>query len=308
MRSMVNKEKTSHSAKPMAKVQKEFFEKLPSVFTENESNDLADDLQEKYSFSDSSKYRLLQETKKLSLAWNARRILSLYSRPNYKANELDIIAALLRNRKNSYLSHYSALYYNDQIQQKPKDFYISQAIKHQYPRDNKPINDLLVMQSFMKAPRKSNNYFSYNQNSFYLLEKEKQALVGVTTKSLHFEKGNIALKVTDLERTFIDCIMAPQYSGGLLTVVNVFKNLDLNIRTLKSYYDKINPIYPFWQSIGLILEKNFPPNLSHEWEKLFSESEKKTFFLDHNYKSHWKLSSRWSVHYPNGVFEHDNNQ
>lgn len=303
---MPPKEKVSHLAKPMAKIQTEFFNTLPHVFSDRESIELADKLQEKYSFSDSSKYKLQQEIKKLSLTWNSKKILNFYAAKNHKANELEIIAALLRNRKKSYLSHYSALYFNNLIQQKPKDFYISQAIRHRYPRKTEPINDLLIVQSFMKSPRKTNNYFSYNRNSFHLLEKEEQTFIGINAKSLHFEAQNIDLRVTDLERTFIDCIMAPQYSGGLLTVVNVFRDLDLNIKTLKSYYEKINPIYPYWQSIGLILEKNFPPNLSQEWEHFFLDTEKKIFFLDHNYKSHWKLSSRWNIHYPNGVFENDN--
>lgn len=272
---------------------------LPKIFTERELEKVVDRYQIEFAFNYPTKSGIINRATKLPLIWNKRGSIALYHLNN-DFNELDIVYALNRNLKRAYASHFSALYFNELVGQKPKNHYISQAIKLPLPQEHSQIKALLIMQAFMKEPRITSNFFSLQNNNYYLLEKGDHAMCGVISKSLHFQKQNIELKITDIERTLIDCIMAPHYAGGLTTLLNAYKESSIRISKLKDYYEVLNPQYPYWQSIGLFLD-SISSDLGNQWYELFRTRKKQAFFIEHKYNSTWEKSEKWEVFFPRGL-------
>lgn len=287
-------------------LQKKLYSELPKVFSSKQILKQIDELQEAHGFSDSLKQKITSKKEMLDLKYQGRNKLNLFCKKDQSAEvtAIDILLSLQVNYKNSYASHYTALYLLDLVQQKPKDFMVSLAIKDSYKRPKKEISQFLIQQLFMKPSKVTSNYFSFKSNNYYILERTKDSYVGIVHKRFNFEKGkDVILAITDKERTLIDCLMAPQYSGGLLNVVNAFKEQDFEINRLFEYYDTLNPIYPYWQNIGLFFDNSGNSKLAKEWMKCFKNKNSVTFYLDHNFRTNWSFSEKWSVYYPEGVFK-----
>jgi hypothetical protein len=238
----------------------------------------------------------------LDLRWNTpKKFGEIYSYDVEAITELDVLAAWSQ-QKGCYLSHYSALYFNELIEQRPNDYFITCERPGKSSGEVTPLKPLAVKQAFLKPARRTQNFFEFRNSKFYLLEKRWLNSAGVVSKQFPAGSKDVTIRLTSVERTLIDSVISPHYSGGVATVVKAYADTPIDVSALKHLYETINPVYPFWQSLGFLLEKLGKTSDSEFWERAFEVHRTIPFFLEHEAKSYWKFSERWNLFYPGGIF------
>lgn len=283
-------------------------ERLPSVFLEGYLRDEIQRLLASYSGgtdSEASTRRrsaLIRATSKVSLKWNKSAQFDLRTFLDQQAvDEYEVLFALMQ-KPTLYVSHMTAMYFLDILEQRPTDFLISIEVPGKSSGINSgKIDSFRMRQAFLKAPRITQNYFFFRKHKFSLIERLPLAMCGVTSKRVSVNNGEALIRHTDLERTFLDSLISPQYGGGVLTILKAYENVSLNFKVLRQYYNELNPIYPIWQRIGFILERLGKATESEIWADQFAAVPKQDFYLTHGARSTWKFSKRWNLHYPEGL-------
>ncbi|HFZ6229783.1 TPA: hypothetical protein ACILPC_003650 [Clostridioides difficile] len=211
----------------------------------------------------------------------------------YKENITFYDLALSINKK-AYLSHYSAMYINNLTDNVPKVIYINieQSKKN---TSNIELTQEMINQSFEKPFRTTNKIYNIENtfNNIYSLNGKFTDKLGI--KKIEFE-GSL-IEVTNLERTLIDIVVRPQYSGDVFEVLNAYKMAKgrLSTNRLKSMLKKLEYTYPYHQAIGLYMEKAGYED--KQLNLLKSIPIQYDFFLTNEMKNP-NYSSEWKIYYP----------
>ncbi len=286
----------------MSKHFDKFIESLPPIVTEA---DLARRLQEVKFVGRASKIDKERFTKKIDkdlVSFTIKDSKSGLKKLLYsKSKEISPYEIGHRLQPKGYFSNLTAQFYWGLINEVPTSVYISSEVTRQ--KDSKravtSLDDHSIRSAFLKPPRMTSKQWNYDSFRIIFLERIHSGEVGVVTTQ---SRGRLQLpkssRVTSRERTLIDSVINPQYSGGMLNVVQVFQAAkdEINMNELIKIYRSISPIYPFWQTIGFVLDLVSSKNLTEKWMKNFKI--KNTFFFDKEAKSDWKLNDRWKIFYP----------
>ena len=124
-----------------------------------------------------------------------------YCRPNF--NNHFVIANYLC--KDSAIAYWSALNHHGLIEQIP--------------------NTIFIQTDKLKRQKKI-----FNVNYKFVKVNPKK-ISGITAQG----RGSYKFKITDIEKTIIDCFDLPQYSGGFAELVRAFYNAGLNKRKMLEY-------------------------------------------------------------------------
>lgn len=196
-----------------------------------------------------------------------------------------------------YLSHYSALSVWGLTEQIPKSIYVT------VEQSNSPIKSIprLLEQknidgAFSKPQRESLTASQLGDFMIILLRGKHTRNLGVGPSP-----GSDAI-VTDLERTLIDIVVRPSYSGGVSEVLKAFRNANelhkVAVNRLSGYLNKMSFIYPYHQAIGFYLEvagfKKSQVDLFASREKLYD------FYLAYDMRD-MDYSEKWRIWYPKGL-------
>jgi predicted transcriptional regulator of viral defense system len=108
------------------------------------------------------------------------------------------------------------------------------------------------------------------------------------------EDGEL-FRVTDMERTLIDIVVRPIYSGGATQILEAYRlarNI-VSIKKLVTYLKKMNYVYPYHQAIGFYLNKAGVYKES-DMKQLRTLGLKYDFYLEHNmddpgYSKEWRI-------------------
>ncbi|TVQ79064.1 MAG: hypothetical protein EA369_05700 [Bradymonadales bacterium] len=289
--------------KKIDKARNELLSRIPPVVAEHVLGHELSKVGQQYKLGESTRLRLKREPRKVSLKWGASPILNIKS---YKStfDKLELIQAFCNPLSRYYVSHYSALYWNELVQQQPKDYYLTREAQARRPVHTNDYDPDRIKQAFLKSPRHTSQFASYRDSKIYLIEKQGLSEMGVTTKTIEIQKTPISLRLTNIERTLIDSVISPFYSGGILTVIAAFDKAKINIRDLYNIYEKYSLFYPYWQAIGFILENVKGRELAEDWKSFFDMNKSSAFYLDRQFRSDWLYSEPWKLYYPRGVF-HD---
>ncbi len=202
--------------------------------------------------------------------------------------KVDIYQVLSTLNNRGYLSHLTALELNNLSSERSMQLFwnVEQRKKILNSRINSQDS---IDTAFRNKSRTTHNICEYNGYMIY-------GISGMFTDNLGvIEKDNI--RYTDLERTLIDIMVRPQYSGGIINVLKIFGKAKERVRLKKltEYYKKIKYVYPYHQSIGFYLERT---NYPIEFIDTFSKIKKRyNFYLD-NQIAHPKYSKKWQLYYP----------
>lgn len=197
-----------------------------------------------------------------------------------------------------YLSHYSALSIWGLTEQIPKSIYITVEQSNSPAKSLKPeLEQKNIDAAFRKPQRQSETVSQFGNFKLVLLRGKhtKNLGVGVTSDS-----DNIM--VTDLERTLIDIVVRPAYSGGVSEVLKAFRNANglhkISVNKLSSYLNKINFIYPYHQVIGFYLEA---AGYKKSQVDIFAGRNKEfDFYLAYDMRD-MDYSQKWRIYYPKGL-------
>ena len=216
------------------------------------------------------------------------------------ANPLELTMGFFEK---GYLCFGSALFWNGLSPQVPKTFYIAKERPVPGPKRKLPVLDEFTMQEqFMKAPRVSNKVCTLNDYTYVLVERDYSNRAGVVSKTVPFGGKDVTIDLTNLERTLIDCVMSPHYSGGPSAIVQAFElaKPKLHVSTLIEMYKKLSLAFPYWQRIGLLLEKVASVKTAEDWRAKFGKPKMK-FYFDKNYRLSWDFDESWQIYYPKGL-------
>lgn len=200
--------------------------------------------------------------------------------------------------ENMYYTNLSAIYIHELIDQKPLSHYLCKEV-HSGSKGEYNYDEDMAKMTFRKKARVSSRYISYKDTRVYFLEKQNVKNIGVEEIKIK-KKGlnEYHIQCTDLERTFIDSIISPQYSGGVGVILTAFRKCELNLNNLLTYYREMDPVYPYWQKIGFILDLMGKDKESKNWKKFFEGEPMKKFFIDREYRSDWLYNEKWAIYYP----------
>lgn len=274
-------------------------ESLPPVFTKGQLLNALTQSQRRIDCSDSTASRVQKKAKKLKTTWSKTPLLALY-RFSDDADWIDVLQAICYPKEDYYLTHGSALYWLGLVAQKPRHHFCTKEIASHRPVHSGEYDERVVKQVFMKQPRFSSQWMEAFNHRLYFVEKQNINRVGVVVKNITMDKDTYQFQFTDVPRTLIDAIIAPHYCGGVVNVIQAFENVDVNLQDMLKVYQSYQPFYPYWQAIGLILEKTKGKTQANQWRKLFQES-LKTFYIDRNYRSDWVFNQDWAIFHPEGV-------
>lgn len=196
----------------------------------------------------------------------------------------------------SYLTHYSALEIHGLTKTKTKQIFVTQELTPK-SQNSSILKQIAVDAAFKKKQRPLNQIYKYRTTEFCLLNGKYSNRLGVAEKRID-EKN---LLVTDLERTLIDAVVRPAYSGGIKTIMEAFKKArnHLDASKLQNYLQQLNFIYPYHQAIGFYMEST--GYRKEDWELFLKMPQTINFYLDYNMQEK-VLLEKWKLYIPAAVF------
>ncbi|MEK4750932.1 hypothetical protein NST77_25890 [Niallia sp. FSL W8-0177] len=175
---------------------------------------------------------------------------------NAKVHPFEIALSL---NPGSYISHYSALFLHDLTHNIPKDIYINREQTPKYSDPENKLTQAKIDYAFSRPMRRTNQIakFSYNKKKYqvFLLNGKNTGNLGIIKKKTPHTHNSVRL--TNLERTLIDCVVRPKYSGGVEEILNAFERAkdDLSVNRLLGMLRKLNYVYLYEKSIYFYLSR-----------------------------------------------------
>lgn len=195
--------------------------------------------------------------------------------------------------KDSYLSHASALEVHGLGGSEM--IYVN---REQTPkRTTSRLSQGRIDMAFKNQPRRSAFEFVGGSFKVTFLNGKHTGSVGVIEMP-----GPSAeqIRVTSLERTFIDCVVRPQYAGGIANVAAAYRDAvhRVSIPDLVFLLRKMQYVYPYHQAIGFLLQ--IAGRADEDLKPLRSLGLRFKFYLDYGMKAP-TFDPAWKLYYPQGL-------
>jgi predicted transcriptional regulator of viral defense system len=198
-------------------------------------------------------------------------------------------------RKDSYLSHYSAMFVHGLTDNVIKNIYTNLEQSKKPKRDSSLTQERIDM-AYSRPMRMTRNIAKFSQIEAYLLNGKNLNRLEV----IEYPYNDIILPMTSMERTLIDIAIRPNYSGGVNEVLNAYQmakgrfSANRLVATLKA----MNYIYPYHQVIGFYLERTgYKKELIRLLEKIPINYK---FYLTYQIKNK-DYSKKWNLYFPKGL-------
>lgn len=223
------------------------------------------------------------------------------SRPEtlYVWGDVPLLDMLLHLKPASYYSHYTALKMHGLTEQVPKTLYISHE-RSASPAAGAPLTQETIDAAFAQPPRISSNAVDFEKQRIILLNGAFTNQLGVIDGPMQIgADAPVQVRVTNLERTLIDAVVRPIYSGGVFEVAKAFELAQgqVSINSLGAMLVKLGFAYPYHQAIGFYLERagyrSSALDLMRRFPMPFD------FYLTHD-MGETRYESAWRLHVPKG--------
>lgn len=196
----------------------------------------------------------------------------------------------------AHFSHYTALYLHQLTNTIPKSVYLLKEDKYVFSNRSGLVQRNIDL-AFSRPMRKTNNIATFDDiNIYMLLGKRHSDEEGIEKLEI---SGKI-YRITSVERTLIDIVVRPEYSGGPSEILDAYKlakgrvSVNLLVKILKD----MDFTYPYHQSIGYLLERaGYKESLLKLVESIGIEYD---FYLTYGMKDK-DYSARWRLFFPKGL-------
>lgn len=214
----------------------------------------------------------------------------------YSWSDISVFELALSIKGDSYLTHYTALFLHNLTEQIPKTVYVNLE-QSEKPKSSSPLSQENINRAFASSQRVSKNIAILDDYQICRLNGKFTNKLGVI--NVKGSQGETLL-ATDLERTLIDSVVRPAYSGGVFEVVNAFIHAKdkVSINKLTAMLKQLDYVYPYHQAIGFYLEKSGVYKDS-QIRLLKKFDFKYDFYLTHQMKE-TEYSKEWKLYYPKG--------
>ena len=204
-----------------------------------------------------------------------------------KASPLELALSI---KSRGYLCHATAATLHGLIKHSSATIYLN-AEQTAKPSSSGQLMQQSIDRAFSNQQRRSNLTYKSGRLSVTML-------AGKNTNGLGVEEmaGPVGehLRVTNLERTLIDMVVRPAYSGGLPHVFKAFRaaKTRVSVSRLLATLSELDYVYPYHQAIGYLMEKTGHPETSYA--KLRALGLDYDFYLVHgmeepDYSKEWRL-------------------
>jgi predicted transcriptional regulator of viral defense system len=195
-------------------------------------------------------------------------------------------------RRNSYITHGTAIFLHGLTDLVPKTVYIN------YEQSPKPSGGHLSQRgidlAFSRKQRTSNLSFNMAETRVVVINGKNTNRLEVSP--LTDPEGDL-VDCTSLERTLIDIVVRPAYAGGIRQVVEAYRDAEavVSVNRMKAILKKLDYVYPYHQSIGFIMDfAKYPKRKSQMFLESGAEFD---FYLTHNMKEP-SYSEKWRLFFP----------
>jgi predicted transcriptional regulator of viral defense system len=222
----------------------------------------------------------------------------------YSTQELPLLKGLHLMFPDAYYCHQTAAIFHGFLKVEQSKIYlnIEQNLKS---NTSGSLDQASIHRAFKNKPRITTNKINYEGHEIYVLNGKNTEKLGVS----RIELPSIGtINTTTPERTLIDMVVRPFYSGGSKEVLNAFRNAHnkISLVKLKSLYNKLNYIYPYQQAIGFYFEAS--GNYAPEDIKIFEKKRFKFDFYLSNAMKNSTYSKRWRIYYPDDLLDSKDSQ
>jgi len=209
-----------------------------------------------------------------------------------EAKTFEIIQSI---NQNGYFSHYTAMGLHGLTEQLSKSIYFN--IEQRLRPGGGELSQAGINRAFASKCRNTNNVATFRGYTVYSLNGGNTDQLGVVTRTT---VDKVEVRTTNLERTLIDIVVRPIYSGGVSEVAKAFSEASsrVSVNRICAYLRKIGYTYPFHQSIGFYLERTGKCSKS-QLEQLEQFPIAHDFMLDYQ-MSDTEYVKRWRLLVPKG--------
>lgn len=203
----------------------------------------------------------------------------VYDRKSYVSDPLILISELLKDN-DYFIAYYSAAHIHGLTEQMP--FNTTVAV----PKQTRPI----------QAGNISINFITLQKPKFFGIEEKTYS--------------NVSIKISDINKTLIDCIERPDLCGGLpevaRIVLNALERNQINYQKLILYLKKLDN-HAVTQRVGFLIEyvaeKNNIYVPSQNIKELTALVGSKIYPLDVKASKKGKISKKWKINNNTGYLE-----
>ncbi|MGC2331549.1 MAG: hypothetical protein WA581_08850 [Candidatus Acidiferrales bacterium] len=201
-------------------------------------------------------------------------------------------------KRGSYLSHGTAASLHSLVEPAVEITYVN---KEQSPKDSpRQLSQDAIDRAFLRSPRESNYRFwqmdQPNPRQYVVLNGKFSDDFGVEWRD-DTEYGR--LRLSNLERTLVDIVVRPHYSGGFSSLLDAYVKAKANADPDRIAYtlERMGYAYPYHQSIGFLMARaGFPRSQSELFKK---PGLKYDFYVMHGMTKPL-FDPEWKLHYPRG--------
>lgn len=165
-------------------------------------------------------------------------------------------------RQGAYFTHASAISLHELTDAAPKNLYLNRE-QTPKPAPSGSLTQERLERAFRSNQRRSRYVFRWQDYRFTLLSGKFSGDYGVIKMA---GPAGEQLRVAGLERTLVDIVVRPAYSGGIVEVMQAFETAaarDVDVQRIVDTLQHLDYVYPYHQVIGLMLERGgvAPKNL-----------------------------------------------
>ena len=227
---------------------------------------------------------------------NGKRWRLYSSHPIEEFAPHQIAAALFPD---GYFCNLTAIYHHGLTHQVPNSVYIChETIRPRKRVSTEPPSESAIRTAFLKPHRHTNLVIPFQGHDLIVLDRARDTDYGVVDVRHDGHLCPAGSRITCLERTLIDSVVAPQYNGGLTSLPSYFKaaRKKMNIEKLIILYGQLRFLYPYAQAIGFMLDSAGMKKQADQLRKTYPPRRK--FFIDHGAKTAWRFNERWMLYHP----------
>jgi hypothetical protein len=123
---------------------------------------------------------------------------------------------------------------------------------------NTPLTQSAIDEAFQRPARVSNNVADIENWQVLLINSANTGELGVLDHENQLSaESRMRVRTTNIERTLIDAVVRPAYSGGVFEVAKAFELAKdtVSVNAMGAMLGKLQFTYPYHQAIGFYLER-----------------------------------------------------
>lgn len=221
----------------------------------------------------------------------------LYSRTivRYAWGNVSSLELALSMKSRAYFSHGTAATLHRLTQPNARKIYLN-AEQSKKPQNEGSLNQEGIDRAFAGRQRQSKLIYKKGNVSVVMIAGKNTDRLGVEEiAGPELE----TLQTTNLERTLIDIVVRPAYSGGISEVLKAFREAKdrTSIELLMHILNQISHAYPYHQAIGFLMQT--AGYVERDYNKLKALGLKYDFHLTHGISTP-EYSKDWRLFFPKG--------